>query len=84
MVCVCVCVFVKITTRLGSLAGESVKAHTALKTCHVFMLFSSSSFFFMEADGQDVIGRPMYFNIQDIPQLAMRDDPSHLAAPANL
>lgn len=37
----------------------------------------------MEADGHDGIEKPMFFNIQDIPQLAMRDDPSHLAAPAN-
>lgn len=37
----------------------------------------------MEADGQDGFGRPMFFNIRDIPRLAMRDDPSHLAAPAN-
>jgi len=30
-----------------------------------------------------MIGMPIYFIIQDIPRLAMRDDTSHLAAPAN-
>lgn len=28
-------------------------------------------------------GKPVYFNIQDIPRLAMRDDPSHSAALVN-
>lgn len=77
--CVCFC---KSQPSWAFLAGES-KHTLPSKLFPVFMFFSSSPLIFMEADGQDDIGRPIYFIIQDIPQLAMCDDSLHLAAPAN-
>ncbi len=78
LLCVCLC---RSQPGWAFLAGES--KHTLPSTFPVFMFFSSSPLILMEAYGRDGIGRPIFFNIQDIPRLAMRDDPSHLAAPAN-
>lgn len=79
MAAVCFC---KSQPSWAFLAGES-KHTLPSKLFPVFMFFSSSPLIFMEANGQDDIGRPIYFIIQDIPQLAMCDDSLHLAAPAN-